>query len=941
MYLHQSRNAQQSIPAGRITHLKTDPDGNLHIGSFMQGYGVYQTKEGSIHTIHSDWEKVLKPTHNWIAYMLCDTGKTVWISTASGLIRMYNGKIKSIYSKENGFLKDRNPGPLAKWKPGILLLGSMSGLIVLDVKKGISYDAERPGPYSRLFAHETQKNKSDAYAINEIYCDKGGGIWVAYWYPKLIYFAPGKPGKEYLIDGPWKQNYASLPSSFVEDPKGNMWIGTLENGLFCKVRGKDSLIHYNHIPGDPHALMSRQVRDLLQDKAGNLWIASDKGVSILQNAEGPFKAGEVLKELGIEGFQTACAADSGRLIIADKEGIKVLNREKRIVNKYEYNKKGYHGEVWRMKYFNQGLLFVGKDSSMCMIDLKNGKVNHFERFGFLKKKNAIIHFIQENDSIFWICGWWWNSNNFFRYNLVKDELMPVSLPFADNNGKGHAIWNAHFKKDGKLRVFSNVGYADLDPGTLKVEKYVQGYFGSANIRTGNRILGNTNGEGIFDFDLDEVTLRKHTRENGLPANQIDDFYLDEAKKECWMLFKSGLVKMDLSSNRFTSYDAFHFPGVRRTNPNVLIPCGDTAMMFTDNQRFYYLDKRVSGESKPLGAPVISSVRISGKEINTRTFMALPDIAEENNTISIHFSAMIFSGEHHPYYRYRLKEGDEAWRMASEDGSVNLFELPAGKYVFEAQYSFDRTLWSASTPPMSFEIIKPFYKRTWFIVMIIGAVVATGFLVYMNINRRKWAIQNLRNEISRDLHDEVGSTLSSISMMSAGLKMSLHKNPEHAEKVTEQIGSNAEKMLGVMDDIVWSINPGADSLNDMVVRMKEQGYQMCENYEIELSFNTQPEELPAIKMPMVVRKNVFLIFKELLNNACKHSGSRQIKVNLTYHDPYLNLEICDYGKGFDPDTPRSRNGMRILKQRAEEAGAEFKISSDSHGTRANLRVKASP
>jgi signal transduction histidine kinase len=195
------------------------------------------------------------------------------------------------------------------------------------------------------------------------------------------------------------------------------------------------------------------------------------------------------------------------------------------------------------------------------------------------------------------------------------------------------------------------------------------------------------------------------------------------------------------------------------------------------------------------------------------------------------------------------------------------------------------------------------------------------------------LQGLRNNISRDLHDEVGSTLSSISLLSETLKYTLNDKETEGKKISEQIGGNAQKMLNVMDDIVWAINPKEDGLKNMIVRMREQANENTEYYNIQLNFKVTPENFQDTKLNMLLRKNIYLIFKEIINNACKHSKCKIIDVSIEINDKRLMLTISDNGIGFDPEKESKRNGLRNIKERTTAIKGKLQINSmEGSGTK---------
>jgi two-component system, NarL family, sensor histidine kinase UhpB len=198
------------------------------------------------------------------------------------------------------------------------------------------------------------------------------------------------------------------------------------------------------------------------------------------------------------------------------------------------------------------------------------------------------------------------------------------------------------------------------------------------------------------------------------------------------------------------------------------------------------------------------------------------------------------------------------------------------------------------------------------IVIISALLVNRYRV-LSRSKRLLEIERVRNSIARDLHDDIGSTLSSINIVSqlALRQTNGHGNGEDQfRKIAEQSGSILERM----SDIVWSINPENDSLPMMVSRMKEFAAEILEPRNINYSFSGT-ETLNGEILEVEQRKNVFLIFKEAINNAAKYSDASSIEITLLQKANVLRLEIRDNGRGFSIDQVEKGNGLRNMKDRA--------------------------
>jgi len=194
-------------------------------------------------------------------------------------------------------------------------------------------------------------------------------------------------------------------------------------------------------------------------------------------------------------------------------------------------------------------------------------------------------------------------------------------------------------------------------------------------------------------------------------------------------------------------------------------------------------------------------------------------------------------------------------------------------------------------------------------------------------------ENIRLRVSRDLHDDIGSTLSSINMLSSTAKRRLEeKDEKKLFESLEKIGERTQYTLDNMSDIIWSIKPGNDSLSDVLSRMREYAGTVFEANEIKYSIDF-PADNESIHLPLTLRNNLFLIFKEAVNNLAKYSHCTKAAISLSILQNKIKMTIDDNGVGFGPGTYQSRgNGLINMKRRAEESGAILDIiSSEGKGT----------
>jgi signal transduction histidine kinase len=199
-----------------------------------------------------------------------------------------------------------------------------------------------------------------------------------------------------------------------------------------------------------------------------------------------------------------------------------------------------------------------------------------------------------------------------------------------------------------------------------------------------------------------------------------------------------------------------------------------------------------------------------------------------------------------------------------------------------------------------------------------------------------ALQKLRNKISHDLHDDLGSTLSSISILS-GIAMMDKKNTD-ASAVLSEIKSSSMSMLEKMDDIVWSINPKNDSLESLFLRIRTFAAKLFEAKEINYKIGID-DSIKHIHLQMENRQHIYLIMKEAVNNLVKYSECTEAEIAVSCEASVLKIVIKDNGKGFEPDQKPMGNGLNSMKKRAAQMKSKIEIHSKINaGTIIALYVK---
>ena len=204
------------------------------------------------------------------------------------------------------------------------------------------------------------------------------------------------------------------------------------------------------------------------------------------------------------------------------------------------------------------------------------------------------------------------------------------------------------------------------------------------------------------------------------------------------------------------------------------------------------------------------------------------------------------------------------------------------------------------------------------------------------DRKQQKLIRIRDDIARDLHDDVGSDLSAISLLSKSAVNLVQQRPEQVVEVLHTISQTARHILGSLRDIVWSLNSTQGTYESLTFRMQEMAFTLFNKTSVHLNFDFS-DTLPDGLMPPDQRRDVYLLYKESLHNILRHAHARNVWVQLSVTDHQMALSIKDDGQGFVTDQPCSGSGLQFLRHRAEALGGELQLDSQpGKGTCIRLR-----
>lgn len=323
-----------------------------------------------------------------------------------------------------------------------------------------------------------------------------------------------------------------------------------------------------------------------------------------------------------------------------------------------------------------------------------------------------------------------------------------------------------------------------------------------------------------------------------------------------------------------------------------------------------------------------------------TAIRLPDLAADQKQLQVEFVALGFASGESLRYQFKLQGADADWSVPTTVRTVNYANLAPGSYTFLVRAVTSDGTFSSTPASISFTVLRPIWQRWWFIVLIVLAIGLAVFALYRYRVARILEVAGMRTRIATDLHDDIGANLTKIAILSEVAQQNARSEGGESDGLLSSIASISRESVSSMSDIVWAINPARDSLRDLVRRMRRHAEELFTGSEVELEFSA-PADDSNLKLGVNVRRDLFLVFKEAVNNAARHAGATKVEVELNSDQAGLSLRVTDNGKGFSPAPEGEGNGLMNMQRRAENLGGKFALTaSKGGGTTVLLTVPSS-
>jgi signal transduction histidine kinase/ligand-binding sensor domain-containing protein len=740
------------------------------------------------------------------------------------------------------------------------------------------------------------------------------------------------------------------------DLNNSTWVGT-DRGLMLLApdqRPNDS-IRFAPLPSKFNLSIVREsyIADMMQDSRQDYWIATNAGLLYLKkdgsyriftDADGlPSPAVNCLKEdnqhniwIGTSFGLAKFSPNNEIKIFADREG--VLPADVNAITPVS----------------NSRVLFFQANAKNEM-NLETGKVRRITSTGKVYQLGGKKILVEENSraviydsgiSTREIAGWpqgkfdnvvqigeqdfiGTHGNQLYGFsNGTVTQLLSLHIPdpiWAFTLDKRGLLW-AGTVNSGLFKIAWSKQHERI---TLTIKETLTNLLPDNHIRAlftdrPNEVWIGTRYKGavrLMEHKDGQYTAQSYGTNEGLSSNFARTIARDSANN-IWVGTMQGLDKLIPQND---GYRVFNFGKLNNIFSQVF------NVSFLSNSYFVaggfpHLIYGQDVQQDTLSPPTVYITKVYNDNIDSKS-NSLSLIPYNKAQINFEFSAPQFINEKITRYAYRLLGGnDTSWTMAGSSQNVFYASLRPGKYSFEVRPLGFNGQWGNSATHR-FEVTTPFWERTWFLIALIVGLLSVIYAFYRYRIRQLMQLQKVRNRIATDLHDEIGSNLTNISILST-LSTTHLSQPAQAKEFLQRISEEVTASSQALDDIIWSVNAGHDTLDETVSRMRRYAAELFDgagiNYELQLD-----PLLEEMKLDMEQRRDFYLIYKEGVNNILKHASASQVKIIVDIDKHRLTLHMTDNGKGFDLDRSTGRHGLSGMRDRTAKWKGKFEITSSQN------------
>lgn len=934
----KNANDSLSLSNNLCYSLLEDKQGNIWIGTY-QGINRYNKKTGNFTRYYLSHPAISQVYSNIVRSFDMDNSGNIWV--AAGGLWCFN------IDRQKWTLFQNNKKDEYSIPPGSVVQVAfdrqLNGIWALIGQRFVFYNITQKKFYSTP-EHTHQWKLFDYTGITNFTIEEGKGIWFATYQDngRLFFydFRLNTIHEKLRLEGKGLRKISI-------DNAGKVWLHfyTWKTQILETKSNSIDSSFLSHV--HDQSALSDESNNLYIDKAGCYWIASGTGINIFNPAIQAVAITSIKRSDNIynEKFEIKdiVQKDSVSYFVATTHGIysyvsgQIFSISKELfagnlhVNKmyltsnnelwYEANGKIYCYDLARKRLKElltleskvqsfldggNGLIYVATWSKGLYIFGQDGSLKKHITAGVTGKLQSdwiICAVLSRNKKYLWIG---YNAGKgFSKFCISNGEIIHYAVDVSLPESRAANTINYITENDSNSVWLSTYGGGLLLYNTTK-----------------NSFLTYNGNKGLQSDFVSQTEMDK--QRNLWISTSTEIFYKAAGKDD---IVRTGIQLPELNN------DVLH---------NILTGPNASFIFFRKDKLVQVQADRFFISEYP-SKILLTSVKAGQKDIiiNNQIDNKI-EVNHFDNDISIEFSLLRPNTETKPAYAYWLKGADKTWINSGNRNFVYYANLVPGKYHFIAKAVDPKSGKIYYTKQIDITIFPPWWQTTWFRLLILVLFSSVLFLAIRlfvrsklrrqkGILERQMAVQQERERIIADLHDDVGATLSSMHIYGDLAREIWETKPKQSKDMVGKITTQAKELMNRMGDIVWSLKPSGEEKNTLSGRLKNYSNELLASKNIECTFSIDENADKYIINP-VARKNILLIAKEAMNNSAKYSEASHVSVSLKQVNDNVLLEIKDNGVGFANDMLKSGNGLQNIEQRCAVLNGRCRIdTSPGSGT----------
>jgi ligand-binding sensor domain-containing protein/signal transduction histidine kinase len=928
-----SYGVKEGLPHQSISAVLETRSGEHWIGTAR---GLARINSGANAAPFSSYRLGPEGKQNFITDLLEARSGEIWCTTAAGLFewrdpRTFRRKELPIFAPVITALAEGTGGDLWAGTQGeVFFVGANGAVRVFTVKDGL------PGQW-----------------VEALLLDSKGRMWAAIRGGLALITRRG--AGDWSVEKIYRQESGLAHwdvKALLEASDGTLWVGTAYGISLLRLNESEPSVFQNLTRAQ--GLSDQQINAFAEDQAGNIW-AGTEGAGVMRIAH-----------LGFTTYRESDGLDTDRVmsVFEDRAGALVAvtagpgghwvnlfdgARFRRLALQ-EFRQHTTWGWNQVLLQNRSGEWWAATKQGLCRYEAaKASDLNGKNPRTCYSRDSIFFRVFEDSKGGVWASAQSQGGDRILRWNPDTNKI--VDLPAPRIPGQ---------RPDGLVSAFAEDGQGNIWMGLTKggVYRYNGHQFQLFQAKDGlppgpiwalladeRGLWVGSNGGGlgrIVNTADERPRIEVFNTDRGLASNAVQCL-VEDRQGRVYVGTGKGVDRLDPKTGHirhFSSADGLAHgelkSAVRDRSGSLWFATtqGVSRLTTTEDRpavvpRVLITDLQIAGAPYPISQ--LGEVRVSDLELKP-----------SQNQLRVDFVGVNYQPGETIRYSYKLESADSGWSPPRNQQTVNYAALSGGKYRFLVKTITSEGLESAVPAEIDFTVLPPLWRRWWFESMAVALGIGLVFSAHRYRLAQMLNLERMRTAIATDLHDDIGSSLSQIAILSEVARVGAN-GAAPAREPLEKIAALARELVDSMGDIVWSIRTEPNGMESLIRRMREFAIDLLATQGIDFQLQA-PLAGEDVELSLHVRRQLFLIFKECIHNVARHARCTAVVAELVKQDRELVLTVRDNGRGLNtgerPPGWNGGTGIPSMRRRAESLGGRLAITSEpGRGCSVSIHVPA--